>query len=555
MPNNDFNPDLTKLDGDYQVLTELHGEGDSRTYLARHLRLNRDVTINVFCVADGDDIRALKQFAADTRVLTDQRHEHIVPVIEGIWLDDRTFATVRARVRGATLDQTLSASGPMSIARVAATVREIANAVAWARDTGIAQRNVVPWDVVFQQGSGRVLLSFEPGRTAVDAMRTECDDAQTIRRLTIELLSGEIDRSVSAHDVPVPRSIPAVVADALAAIRHCTPRTASSTINALLNALDYAARHGNEKTQIMATPELPPTTAMVFDPPPPAERVVPPVVERSADAPRGMPVVTSVPHRRRVPPGESEDAVIIAKPSFGFNARLATAIVVIAAAGVAGFVLLNRDRTSPPTVATAAPLETGTSAAGEVALHPTTPAPPAIPSVDSTSTRRRTLTPPARMTSTSRDSTLASTKRRTSDSAVARRKPAVLDSVAEAERQFKRDSAADVMDPCLSSDSGSQHRCLMDAIDKNDRELNTVYTRLIAALRQRSGAASADPDPDEVNVLRVAQRKWVDARDAACRGVGEAPLYAKSRASCFAQKSSDRLRELRRQLNSIPPTH
>jgi uncharacterized protein YecT (DUF1311 family) len=94
----------------------------------------------------------------------------------------------------------------------------------------------------------------------------------------------------------------------------------------------------------------------------------------------------------------------------------------------------------------------------------------------------------------------------------------------------------------------------MAAIEKNDHELNAVYTRLIAVLRREAGAASADPDPQAVNDLRDGQRKWVDARDAACRDVGEAPLYAKSRAACFAQKSADRVRELQRRLEAIPPT-
>ena len=42
-----LNESLSKLDDKYQILTELHHCGESRTYLARHLELNRDVTITV----------------------------------------------------------------------------------------------------------------------------------------------------------------------------------------------------------------------------------------------------------------------------------------------------------------------------------------------------------------------------------------------------------------------------------------------------------------------------------------------------------------------------
>ena len=93
----------------------------------------------------------------------------------------------------------------------------------------------------------------------------------------------------------------------------------------------------------------------------------------------------------------------------------------------------------------------------------------------------------------------------------------------------------------------------MTAIDRNDRELNSVYARLIAALRRQANVTASDPDPDAVDDLRAAQRKWVEDRDVACRQVGERPLYARERSSCFAQQSANRTRELQRMLEAVPP--
>ena len=56
-----------------------------------------------------------------------------MPVLEGTWLDDDTFAVVRARVRGSTLDQTASAVGKMPPARIAAALDELTTAPIWAR--------------------------------------------------------------------------------------------------------------------------------------------------------------------------------------------------------------------------------------------------------------------------------------------------------------------------------------------------------------------------------------------------------------------------------------
>ena len=126
---------------------------------------------------------------------------------------------------------------------------------------------------------------------------------------------------------------------------------------------------------------------------------------------------------------------------------------------------------------------------------------------------------------------------------------------ASVERTATRDTAATVVAPeaCASPESEDQHKCLMAAIDRNDRELNSVFGRLVAALRRQASAASSDPDPDTVEELRAAQRKWLEERDAACRAVGERPLYARERSSCFAQQSSDRARELKKMLDAVPP--
>jgi len=134
---------------------------------------------------------------------------------------------------------------------------------------------------------------------------------------------------------------------------------------------------------------------------------------------------------------------------------------------------------------------------------------------------------------------------------VERKRP--VDSAATAERQFQRDSAAGVSDVCRSPASSDQHQCLMNAIDRNDRELNSVYAKLIVALRRQAGTGAGDADPDAVDELRATQRRWVDERDVACRDVGQSPLYAKSRAACFAQLSADRARVLQKMLDAVPP--
>src|SRR4051812_43553774 len=189
MPDSLNHQSLSKLGDKYQVLTELHHCGESRTYLARHLELNRDVTITV-ARAKGDKA-FLNAYAADAETLKNKRHPNIMPVIEGMWLDDETFAVVRARVRGSTLDQTASAVGAMPPARIAAALSELTTALIWARDVGITNRCVEPETFVFQQGNGRVLVGFEPSPLIAG-------DAETIEAIG-RLMNGNAPLDVSEY--------------------------------------------------------------------------------------------------------------------------------------------------------------------------------------------------------------------------------------------------------------------------------------------------------------------------------------------------------------------
>jgi uncharacterized protein YecT (DUF1311 family) len=106
---------------------------------------------------------------------------------------------------------------------------------------------------------------------------------------------------------------------------------------------------------------------------------------------------------------------------------------------------------------------------------------------------------------------------------------------------------------CASTETGDQRTCLGQLIKENDVELNAVFRRLLTAMRRKANIADQDPEPQSIVDLREAEKKWVEDRDVACRGVGAGPLYARTRAACYAGQSARRTRELRQMLDSIPP--
>jgi uncharacterized protein YecT (DUF1311 family) len=317
MPNVKFTPDLSSLEQDYQILTELHSSGDSHTYLARHLRLNRDVTVTVIHAGDAADFQMLTQFAADTRILAKARHPNIVPVIEGRMLASDTFAIVRARVRGSTLHQLVGEVGPLPLPRSA--LNDIFAALEWARKGGIFHRRVSPDDVVFQQGSGRVLLAFDPAVPTADAAWDRCADARTIGRLAWEMLAGR------PNDNSDPKS--------LAELRPDLPTRVIDETNALMNCrreghppniLEYIALLGSPPSVLSAT--MASTRTLELDVPSAPSA---PLTARSFTPMEGRP---------------TGDAVIIVKQGLGFNTRLALAAAVLAV--IVLVVLLIVSRTS-----------------------------------------------------------------------------------------------------------------------------------------------------------------------------------------------------------------
>src|SRR4051812_2957534 len=244
MQTADFTPDLSKLDTDYQILTELQQSAESRTYLARHLTLNRDVAITVIGAASENDKRILTRYAADVERLRTLRHANVIPVIEGRWLTDTQFAVVRARVRGSSLDQLVTAVGPIPQARIADIVEQVRAALEWARANNLADRHVAQDAMIFQQGSGRVLLSFDLAPDSDGSPADECDDARTIGSLSWEMLSGQrLDgaelKSLAAIRPDLPR---AVLAETNALV-HCwrggPPRDIAAYV-ALLRSTDPA---------------------------------------------------------------------------------------------------------------------------------------------------------------------------------------------------------------------------------------------------------------------------------------------------------------------------
>jgi hypothetical protein len=164
-----------------------------------------------------------------------------------------------------------------------------------------------------------------------DAKPDEGDDARTIGRLASEMLSGagaigNNEESSSTENASA--SIAPEIAEALEEIKACDRSSASHALAALITALKPTA----ESSTKGADSEQPT-----------AARDSTPVAEARVGPPSRLP---ARPRRRT-----REKAVVAAPSSFGFNARLGIAIVVVAITGAAGLFAFRQRNARDPRLA------------------------------------------------------------------------------------------------------------------------------------------------------------------------------------------------------------
>jgi hypothetical protein len=195
-----MSPDLSSLASDYDIVGELDGTDGARRYVGTRkgdASKRRDdqtgVLITVFTTPAGDEGNALSHLAADTQLLARMAHRRLIPVIEGRWLGDDSFAVVTRRVTEPSLAQRLATGESFTTPRIAAILRDVNGLLDWARGQQIIHRGVMPENIFLEPKTDRVRVSFAIAPIKRIRHSAEDDDARTIARLATAMLTGEQD--------------------------------------------------------------------------------------------------------------------------------------------------------------------------------------------------------------------------------------------------------------------------------------------------------------------------------------------------------------------------
>jgi hypothetical protein len=256
--------DLSPLTSDYDIVGEVDGTDGIRRYVATRqddANKRRDdepgVLITVFTTPEGDEANALSHLAADTQLLGRLAHRRLIPVIEGRWLGDDAYAVVTRRVAEPSLAQRLATGESFSTPRIAAILRDVNGLLDWAREQKVVHRNVTPANIFLEPQTDRVRVSFAVAPIKRIHHSAEDDDARTIARLALAMLTGEQDpqayegKSLAELRPGLPERLDAATQELLSEKHAGTPSDIAAYL-ALIGMADPLAAGENEAGRIRA---------------------------------------------------------------------------------------------------------------------------------------------------------------------------------------------------------------------------------------------------------------------------------------------------------------
>jgi eukaryotic-like serine/threonine-protein kinase len=133
--------------GQYQLLEMIGAGGMGFVYRARHRMLRRDTALKLL-PPTRSSAQAIARFEREVQLTARLSHPHTVTIFDYGRTPDGLFYYTMELLEGATLEDIVTATGPMPPARVVRVVRQIAGALAEAHELGLVHRDIKPSNIM-----------------------------------------------------------------------------------------------------------------------------------------------------------------------------------------------------------------------------------------------------------------------------------------------------------------------------------------------------------------------------------------------------------------------
>jgi len=152
----------------YRLVEKLGEGGMGEVWLARDLRLDRDVAVKVLPQGFAANEQYRTRFEREGKTISSLNHPHICTLFD-IGSEGDTHFLVMEHLEGESLGDRIRARGAMPLDDVLEVGAQIASALAAAHKAGITHRDLKPDNVMLTRVSGAKLLDFGLAKTATES--------------------------------------------------------------------------------------------------------------------------------------------------------------------------------------------------------------------------------------------------------------------------------------------------------------------------------------------------------------------------------------------------
>src|SRR3954451_2018798 len=145
--------------GSYDLVARLSVGGTGVLYRAQHRLLGWDRAIKLFPAPPTTDDGYAKRFVREAKLAAGLRHPNIVQ-IHDVGIDERCYYVVMALLNGQSLAEMLDDGVRFSPARAIGLLTQVAYALDYAHDTGIAHHDLTPTNIVVEAGDHLTVVDF-----------------------------------------------------------------------------------------------------------------------------------------------------------------------------------------------------------------------------------------------------------------------------------------------------------------------------------------------------------------------------------------------------------
>ena len=145
------------VEGRYQVLDMLGRGGMGAVFLAKDLRLDRQVAIKVLLPEVADEPGFVGRFEREARIAARLDHNNIIPIYEVEQVGDFHYFVMKY-VAGKSLEDMLTGE-PLPVAQAREILWQAAQGLGHAHQRGVIHRDVKPPNIMVEEGDGRVIIT------------------------------------------------------------------------------------------------------------------------------------------------------------------------------------------------------------------------------------------------------------------------------------------------------------------------------------------------------------------------------------------------------------